>query len=100
MAVRSLDLVRRCVVRELGDDRCIAADDDTDDSNELRGNVAAGGVLRTCSDFTRAADSELSGNALAVAAKRGRLRAVRRTDQWYSTRQWVQEYKQHRYRRA
>ena len=39
------------------------------------------------------ADSLLSGNALAVAAKRGRLRAVRRTDQWYSTRQWVQEYK-------
>src|SRR5207253_10097889 len=30
------------------------------------------------------ADPELSGNALAVAAKRGRLRAVRRTDQWYS----------------
>jgi hypothetical protein len=40
------------------------------------------------------ADSELSGNALAVAAKRGRLRAVRRTDQWYSTKQWVQEYKE------
>ena len=46
------------------------------------------------------ADSELSGNALAVAAKRGRLRAVRRTDQWYSTRQWVQEYKERRYKRA
>lgn len=46
------------------------------------------------------ADSELSGNALAVAAKRGRLRAVRRTDQWYSTRQWVQEYKDSRYQRA
>jgi len=46
------------------------------------------------------ADSELSGNALAVAAKRGRLRAVRRTDQWYSTRQWVQEYKDSRYKRA
>lgn len=45
------------------------------------------------------ADSELSGNALAVAAKRGRLRAVRRTDQWYSTRQWVEDYKQHRYER-
>lgn len=45
------------------------------------------------------ADSLLSGNALAVAAKRGRLRAVRRTDQWYSTRQWVQEYKDSRYRR-
>jgi hypothetical protein len=46
------------------------------------------------------ADSELSGNALAVAAKRGRLRAVRRTDQWYSTRQWVNEYKASRYRRT
>ncbi len=46
------------------------------------------------------ADSELSGNALAVAAKRGRLRAVRRTDQWYSTKQWAQEYKERRYKRA
>jgi Fic family protein len=46
------------------------------------------------------ADSQLSGNALAVAAKRGRLRAVRRTDQWYSTKQWVQEYKERRYKRA
>jgi Fic family protein len=46
------------------------------------------------------ADSELSGNALAVAAKRGRLRAVRRTAQWYSTRQWVQDYKNDRYKRA
>jgi len=46
------------------------------------------------------ADDQLSGNALAVAAKRARLRAVRRTDQWYSTRQWVDEYKERRYRRA
>src|SRR5712692_2298180 len=46
------------------------------------------------------ADSQLSGNALAVAAKRGRLRAVRRTDQWYSTRQWVQDYEDSRYQRA
>jgi hypothetical protein len=46
------------------------------------------------------ADGELSGNALAVAAKRRRLRAVRRTDQWYSTRQWVEEYKQRRYQRS
>jgi Fic family protein len=46
------------------------------------------------------ADSLLSGNALAVAAKRGRLRAVRRTDQWYSTRQWVEDYKERRYRRS
>jgi Fic family protein len=46
------------------------------------------------------ADSELSGNALAVAAKRGRLRALRRTDQWYSTRQWVEVYKKRRYERG
>jgi Fic family protein len=46
------------------------------------------------------ADAELSGNALAVAAKRGRLRAVRGTDQWYSTRQWVEDYKQRRYERG
>jgi fido (protein-threonine AMPylation protein) len=46
------------------------------------------------------ADNVLSGNALAVAAKRGRLRAVRRTDQWYSTRQWVEEYKNTRYQRG
>ena len=46
------------------------------------------------------ADSELSGNALAVAAKRSRLRAIRRTDQWYSTRQWVEDYKARRYRRG
>jgi hypothetical protein len=45
------------------------------------------------------ADSELSGNALAVAAKRGRLRAIRQTDQWYSTRQWVEAYKERRYKR-
>lgn len=45
------------------------------------------------------ADTLLSGNALAVAAKRGRLRAVRRTDQWYSTRQWVEQYKDSRYKR-
>lgn len=46
------------------------------------------------------ADDELSGNALAVAAKRGRLRAVRRTDQWYATRQWVEEYKANRHKRG
>lgn len=46
------------------------------------------------------ADTKLSPNALAVAAKRGRLRAVRRTDQWYSTRQWVEQYKESRYQRG
>jgi hypothetical protein len=46
------------------------------------------------------ADSALSGNALAFVAKRGRMCAVRRTDQWYSTKQWVQEYKERRYKRT
>lgn len=46
------------------------------------------------------ADDQLSPNALAVAAKRGRLRAIRKTDQWYSTRQWVEQYKGSRYRRT
>jgi Fic family protein len=45
------------------------------------------------------ADILLSPNALAVAAKRGRLRAVRKTDQWYSTRHWVDQYKASRYKR-
>ena len=45
------------------------------------------------------ADDQLSPNALAVAAKRGRLRAIRKTDQWYSTGQWVEQYKESRYRR-
>ena len=45
-------------------------------------------------------DELLSHNALAVAAKRGRLRAIRRSDQWYSTRQWVAEYKASRYKRS
>lgn len=45
------------------------------------------------------ANDLLSHNALAVAAKRGRLRAIRQRDQWYSTRQWVGEYKASRYKR-
>jgi len=45
------------------------------------------------------ADDELSHNALHTAAKRGRLRAQRQRDQWYSTKQWVEEYKRSRYRR-
>ena len=39
------------------------------------------------------ADDELSHAALLSAAKRERLRAVRFTDQWYSHRQWVDDYK-------
>ena len=50
--------------------------------------------------LTALADGLLSHNALGVAAKRGRLRAIRQRDQWYSTRQWVDEYKASRYKRA
>ena len=39
------------------------------------------------------ADSDLSAIALRRAAERGRLQALRRSDQWYSTRKWVDEYK-------
>jgi hypothetical protein len=43
-------------------------------------------------------DDDLSAIALRRAAERGRLRALRRTDQWYSTRKWVDEYKSSRQR--
>jgi cell filamentation protein, protein adenylyltransferase len=46
------------------------------------------------------ADGDLSGNALAVAAKRGRLRALRQTDQSSSSRQWVEESEQRRNQRS
>ena len=46
------------------------------------------------------ADDVLSHNALAMAVKRGRLQAIRQSDQWYSTREWVKEYRERRYRRA
>ncbi len=39
------------------------------------------------------ADEELSRLALLSAAKRDRLRAVRLSDAYYSTREWVDEYK-------
>ncbi len=39
------------------------------------------------------ADTELSGNALAVAAEQWRLRVVCQTDQWNSTTQWVEDIK-------
>jgi fido (protein-threonine AMPylation protein) len=60
---------------------------------------ALAGPLRLV-PLTALADDLLSHNALGVAAKRGRLRAIRQRDQWYSTRQWVDEYKASRYRRA
>jgi len=44
------------------------------------------------------ADADLSHIALRRAAERGRLRAQRRSDQWYSTRKWVDEYKASRRR--
>lgn len=44
------------------------------------------------------ADEDLSLIALRRAAERGRLRALRRSDQWYSTRKWVGEYKDSRQR--
>lgn len=44
------------------------------------------------------ADRDLSLIALRRAAERGRLRALRRSDQWYSTRKWVDEYKHSRRR--
>jgi hypothetical protein len=44
------------------------------------------------------ADKDLSNIALRRAAERGRLRAQREDDQWYSTRKWVNEYKASRRR--
>jgi hypothetical protein len=44
------------------------------------------------------ANTDLSPIALRRAADRGRLRALRRSDQWYSTRVWVDEYKASRHR--
>jgi Fic family protein len=46
------------------------------------------------------ADRQLSANALLLAAKRDRLRAVRRSDQWYSSRAWVEDYRASRYKRS
>lgn len=40
----------------------------------------------------------LSILAMRRAAERGRLRALRKSDQWYSTKQWVEEYKKSRRR--
>jgi Fic family protein len=50
--------------------------------------------------LTALADDELSAIALRRAAERGRLRALRRSDQWYSTRRWVDDYKASRYQRG
>jgi len=42
------------------------------------------------------ADKDLSHLALLSAAKRGRLRATRFSDQWYSNQNWVAEYRDSR----
>ncbi|HEY5160896.1 MAG TPA: Fic family protein [Gaiellaceae bacterium] len=49
--------------------------------------------------LTALAGQKLSHNALLVAAKRGRLRTIRREGKWYSSRQWVAEYLESRYKR-
>jgi hypothetical protein len=46
------------------------------------------------------ADDGLSRSALVAAAQRGRLRANKYNGTWYSTRQWIDEYKASRYKRA
>jgi hypothetical protein len=48
--------------------------------------------------LTALTGSGLSLLALRRAAMRGRLRAMRRRDQWVSTKQWVEEYKKSRRR--
>jgi prophage maintenance system killer protein len=46
-----------------------------------------------------ARDDGLSHNALVAAAQRGRLRAQKVGGTWYSTTQWVNEYRASRYKR-
>ena len=45
------------------------------------------------------ADEELSRSALVAAAQRDRLKAHKHGGNWYSTRQWVDEYKGSRHKR-
>jgi hypothetical protein len=50
--------------------------------------------------LTALADNDLSSRALRAAAERGRLRAQRdERGQWRSSRMWVEEYRQDRYKR-
>lgn len=44
------------------------------------------------------ADDDLSQSALVAAAQRKRLKANKYGGNWYSTRQWVDEYKKSRRR--
>jgi fido (protein-threonine AMPylation protein) len=46
-----------------------------------------------------ARDDGLSHNALVAAAQRGRLKAQKVGGTWYSTTQWVNDYKESRYKR-
>lgn len=46
------------------------------------------------------ADEELTRYALVAAAQRGKLRAQKYGGAWYSTPQWVKEYKASRYQRG
>lgn len=46
------------------------------------------------------ADEEISRYALVAAAQRGRLKANKYSGAWYSTPQWVKEYKRSRYSRS
>lgn len=45
-------------------------------------------------------DNDISRSALVAAAQRGRLRAYKVQGTWYSTAQWVRDYKRGRYQRA
>src|SRR5581483_7465398 len=47
-----------------------------------------------------AREDGLSHNALVAAAQRGRLKAQKVDGTWYSTSQWVDDYKKSRYRRS
>jgi Fic family protein len=60
---------------------------------------ALAGPLRTV-PLSALGTKTLSKTALASAAKRGRLRAMIRNGQWYSTKQWVDDYVASRYRRS
>ncbi len=49
--------------------------------------------------LTALAGADFTQNALVLAAQRGRLRASQMNGQWYSSREYVEEYRRSRYRR-
>jgi Fic family protein len=59
---------------------------------------ALAGPLRTV-PLSALATKQLSKVALTSAAKRGRLKALIQNGQWYSTKQWVDDYVASRYKR-